>query len=205
MMNIGRPPSFQREDARQRLLTHLWQHGYQGSASRDLQAASGLSASSLYRTFGNKESLFIECLNTYTTELLQQLSGQLESARGARAFIDGLFTFTASQADSPAAHLGCMIVNSAAELGASDGPCAERARHCLNQLTQFFCQALTQAQKEGDLSTETDPALQASLLVTLMIGLRTQLKAGLPRDQAVSLANNLVSSVFPNTRATRRA
>lgn len=195
-MTLGRPSSFQRDAVREQLMQHFWQHGYQRSATRDLLAASGLSASSLYRSFGRKDAVFVECLTHYTDSLRAQLATQWQASPSARNFLQHLFQQTAAQAGTPAARLGCLIVNSVAELGPDDGPCAERTRHSLAQLQTFFRRVLNQACGDGDLPPGSDTALQADLLVTQMIGLRTRLKAGLTKQRAQLLANSIINGLF---------
>ncbi len=195
-MTLGRPSSFQRDAVREHLMQHFWQHGYQRSATRDLLAASGLSASSLYRSFGRKDAVFVECLTYYTDSLLEQLTTQWQSSPSARIFLRHLFEQTASQAGTPAARLGCLIVNSVAELGPDDGPCAEQARHSLDQLQAFFGQVLDQTRQEGSLPDDVDTSLHADWLVTQMIGLRTRLKAGLDRSRSRALATRIAEGLF---------
>ena len=195
-MTLGRPSSFQRDAVRKQLMQHFWQHGYQRSATRDLLAASGLSASSLYRSFGRKDAVFVECLTHYTDSLLAQLATQWQASPSARDFLQHLFQQTAAQAGTPAARMGCLIVNSVAELGPDDGTCAQQARQSLEQLQRLFHQVLKQAQREGALSEEIDPSLHADWLVTQMIGLRTRLKAGLDKPQALSLAGMILNGLF---------
>ena len=199
-MTLGRPSTFQRDAVREQLMQHFWQHGYQRSATRDLLTASGLSASSLYRSFGRKDAVFVECLTHYTDSLLAQLASQWQASPSARDFLQHLFQQTAAQAGTPAARLGCLIVNSVAELGPGDGPCAEQARHSLDQLQAFFGQVLDQARQEGSLPADVDTSLHADWLVTQMIGLRTRLKAGLDKQQALSLAGMVINGLFlPNS------
>ena len=195
-MTLGRPSSFQRDAVREQLMQHFWQHGYQRSATRDLLAASGLSASSLYRSFGRKDAVFVECLTHYTDSLLAQLATQWQASPSARSFVQQLFEQTSAQAGTPAARLGCLIVNSVVELGPDDGPCAEQARHSLDQLQAFFRQVLDQARQEGSLPGDTDLSLHADWLVTQMIGLRTRLKAGLDTQQAQALAAMIINGLF---------
>jgi len=195
-MTLGRPSTFQRDAVREQLMQHFWQHGYQRSATRDLLTASGLSASSLYRSFGRKDAVFVECLTHYTDSLLAQLATQWQASPSARDFLQQLFLQTAAQAGTPAARLGCLIVNSVAELGPDDGPCAEQARHSLDQLQQFFRQVLDQARQEGSLPDAVDTSLHADWLVTQMIGLRTRLKAGLDTSRSRALATRIVEGLF---------
>nr|BFF17752.1 hypothetical protein GCM10025730_12730 [Promicromonospora thailandica] len=43
----------------------FWQHGYEGASLAGLTKAMGISTTSMYATFGNKEQLFRKALRRY--------------------------------------------------------------------------------------------------------------------------------------------
>src|ERR1700760_1064421 len=59
----------------------FWRNGYPASAISDLAAATGLSRSSLYQRFQDKDGLFQEALEAYTQRVLRRM----DSAKGATA------------------------------------------------------------------------------------------------------------------------
>jgi TetR/AcrR family transcriptional repressor of nem operon len=143
-----------------------------------------LSRSSLYQAFGNKEQLFLEALRRYRESLVGRLERRLEAAPSAMAFLEKLFRETAQEAGSDRAALGCLIFNSASELGQQDGLPSQHARQSIAAITALFEQAVTRAQAEDDIARERDPAALASYLTMGMAGLRTLLKSGADAKQA---------------------
>ena len=61
-MTLGRPKSFDPEVAVQNALECFWSNGFEATSLQDLLQCTGLSKSSLYESFGSKQTLFELCL-----------------------------------------------------------------------------------------------------------------------------------------------
>jgi len=183
-MTRGRPIAFSPDEAAIAAMQVFWARGYESASTRELLEAMCLSRSSLYQAFGNKEQLFLEALRRYRESLLGRLERRLEAAPSAMAFITALFQGTAQEADSDRAALGCLIFNSASELGQHDGLPSQHVRQSIAAITALFEQAVTRAQAEGDIAPDRDAGALASYLTMGMAGLRTLLKSGADAEQA---------------------
>jgi AcrR family transcriptional regulator len=65
----------------------FWRRGYSAAAISDLTEATGLSRSSLYQRFHDKDGLFLEALEAYTQRVLQRMNSakvetKADTARG---------------------------------------------------------------------------------------------------------------------------
>ncbi|MDW7747288.1 TetR/AcrR family transcriptional regulator [Halomonas sp.] len=183
-MTRGRPIAFSPDEAANAAMQVFWARGYESASTRELLGAMCLSRSSLYQAFGNKEQLFLEVLRRYRESLVGRLERRLEAAPSAMAFLEMLFRETAQETGSDRAALGCLIFNSASELGQQDGLPSQHARQSIAAITALFHQAVTRAQAEGDIAPERDAAALASYLTMGMAGLRTLLKSGTDAGQA---------------------
>jgi TetR/AcrR family transcriptional regulator, copper-responsive repressor len=87
-------------------------HGYAAAAISDLTEATGLSRSSLYQRFHDKDGLFREALAAYTQRVLRRMkSAKADTVRGRleallRAFLPDRSSRTA----------GCLIARSCADI-----------------------------------------------------------------------------------------
>ena len=77
---IGRPREFERDDALDKAMQLFWLQGYEATGVADLCSHMGVGRQSLYNTFGDKESLFIEALRYYRKARLQPM---VETLRGS--------------------------------------------------------------------------------------------------------------------------
>ncbi|MCL7940261.1 TetR/AcrR family transcriptional regulator [Halomonas sp. ATCH28] len=194
-MTRGRPIAFSPDEAANAAMRVFWARGYESASTRDLLEAMQLSRSSLYQAFGNKEQLFLEALRRYRESLVGRLGRRLVAAPSAMAFLAGLFRETAQEAGSERAALGCLIFNSASELGQHDGLPSQHARQSIAAITALFRQAVARAQAEGDIAPDRDADALASYLTMGMAGLRTLLKSGVDAGQAGQVVELLLDGL----------
>src|ERR1700722_19313385 len=62
---MGRPRSFDLDEALDRALQVFWRKGYEGTSLSDLTKAVGVNRPSLYAAFGDKKALFRKVLDRY--------------------------------------------------------------------------------------------------------------------------------------------
>ncbi|WP_203335467.1 TetR/AcrR family transcriptional regulator [Nocardioides limicola] len=85
----GRPREFDHGEALDALLMLFWSHGYEATTQEQMLSATGLSSSSLFRTFGTKVKTYEAALARYM-ELADALLAPLEADGDVVAFIDRL-------------------------------------------------------------------------------------------------------------------
>src|ERR1700712_5902370 len=64
-MPRGRPREFDTDQALDNALALFWRHGYEGTSLSALTEAVGVTPTSLYAAFGNKEELFKRVVDRY--------------------------------------------------------------------------------------------------------------------------------------------
>ena len=91
----------------------FWRHGYAAASLSDLTAATGLSRSSIYQRFGDKDGLFLEALKAHTERSLRRMNAvQGDSPRGRlRAMLRAFLPDSAAPERPP----GCLIARSCNE------------------------------------------------------------------------------------------
>ncbi|WP_161629077.1 TetR/AcrR family transcriptional regulator [Litchfieldella anticariensis] len=173
----------------------FWARGYDSASTRDLLEAMQLSRSSLYQAFGSKEQLFLEALRRYRENLIGRLHRQLEASPSALTFVEGLFRDTAQDAGSERAAIGCLIFNSASELGQRGDLPSREAGESVRAITELFRQAVVRAQSEGDIDPHRDARSLATYLTVGMAGLRTLLKSGADADEATHVVELILDTL----------
>ena len=71
---MARPREFDASDAVDRAMEVFWTRGHEATSVDDLCAATGLSRSSLYGTFGNKRNLLLLTVDRYAKRPAHALS-----------------------------------------------------------------------------------------------------------------------------------
>ena len=62
---MGRQFEFNRDEALTKAMEVFWQKGYKATSMKDLIEEMGIQPGSIYNTFGDKHSLFIESIKHY--------------------------------------------------------------------------------------------------------------------------------------------
>lgn len=147
---MGRRKLYEREDLVEAAQALFHAHGYAGTSTEMLVDGLGVNRNTMYGEFGNKRGLFEAALRRYDRGTATDLLGALESGAAGLDEIDGLFRVFAATA-GPGAGLGCLLCNTAVELGGQPGgePFAERY---LARLHAAFRGALRGARAQGQLA-----------------------------------------------------
>ena len=185
---LGRPLSFDRDNALHAALLQFWQTGYETTSVAELTHAMGITAPSLYTAFGDKESLFLECLEKYANpgpKTTAELIAEAPSARqAAQELLEGsAWWFT--QQDAPA---GCLVA-SAASSGSID---SQRVRAALTGIREANRKALQmraeQDIREGRLPRTANAQALASMTMALVQGMSTLARDGVGQKALLDLA-----------------
>nr|WP_321249679.1 TetR/AcrR family transcriptional regulator C-terminal ligand-binding domain-containing protein [uncultured Ruegeria sp.] len=154
----------------------FWRRGYHGASTRELEQETGLTRFTLQTTYGGKEKFFLKTLDTY-----------LDNAE-ARHFPDpdtyslddlaGWFRGIASTERMPKIEdAGCLAFNSISSFDRSDPEVNARIERYLTALEGRFAAILSRAKDDGAIRSEADPDEAARVLIGLLLGLHTIMKA----------------------------
>ncbi|MGV8920533.1 MAG: TetR/AcrR family transcriptional regulator [Pseudomonas sp.] len=172
----------------------FWSKGYKATSLQDLLQATKLSKSSLYESFGNKQSLFEAAFTRYFDTRAMQMRERLEQAESPLAFIrECLLSALADiERDMPR---GCMMVNVANEFSSSDPSVQTLIELATRRFCEVFECAFEQAQTSDEIAATQTPASLALYMHCVMSGLRTQTKSGLARKELLTVIEQIMASM----------
>ncbi len=177
-MTIGRPLEFDPDEALGAAVQVFWSKGYQAASLTDLLEAMTLSKSSLYQAFGGKRELFEQSVGRYVDELSAVMLARLDATDSGRRFIEETFFGVAHTAGQAAGGRGCLLANSASELGQRDPGLAAHVARGMERFAAIFCTAIERGQAAGEITNGISAPVLATYLLACMNGLRTMIKAG---------------------------
>src|ERR1700756_570740 len=102
----GRPAQFDRDSALAALLWLLWSKGYDAATQEEMLAATGLSSSTLYRSFGTKAEILEAALALYLAWADEMLAPLERGHRGV-ADVLAFFDHLEAQLGGPLSTAGC--------------------------------------------------------------------------------------------------
>ncbi|QEI08899.1 TetR/AcrR family transcriptional regulator [Pigmentiphaga aceris] len=159
----------------------FWQRGYAATSIQDLVDGTGLSRSSLYSTFENKQGLYQQALQRYLA--LTAVNVALVSGPGSpKELIRQLLTRIAEDELGDPQRRGCLVANATLELAGQDDAVAKVVAANFQRLQKALETLIRRGQREGDIAAEKNPRAQARFLISTMQGLRV-LGKGTPAQQ----------------------
>ncbi len=176
-MTRGPQKQFDRDEVLDRAMTHFWAHGYEGSGMAALLDSMGIGRQSLYDTFGDKRSLFLEALTRYFGSQVGPVLALLRSPGSPMGNLRKVFQAWENM-DHKSGSCGCMAGNSLAEFGRHDEDVVRIIRGYFGTLEDGFCGVFERAREAGELKTPIPPRDLARMLVSTGQGLALMSKLG---------------------------
>jgi TetR/AcrR family transcriptional repressor of nem operon len=174
---MGRQRAFDDAKALDAAIECFWQRGYGATSVRDLAAAMGIGGASLYNAFSDKRSLFVQALARYLDGTMRERVARLEASLPPKSAIQAFFTEIVERSLDDKARRGCLLVNSALEIGPHDGELGAEIAARLGELEAFFRRSLLAAQASGAVPRERNPDDLARLLLGVLLGVRVLARA----------------------------
>lgn len=189
---MARPQEFNTVEALHKALGVFWRKGYEATSLTDLLAATGLSKSSLYATFGGKRALFLAAFDAYRQARARDAYRVLEQ-QPARQAIDAFFQSLFADVNASEPALGCMSINQAVELAPHDPAVRERVVQDLQQMEELLTHAIERGKQDGSLTSQRTARDLARLLVLAFPGLQVMARAGYTRQELYNALHLLLT------------
>lgn len=144
------------------LQCRFWRRGYAATSVQDLVDGTGLSRSSLYSTFQNKQGLYQKALQRY--ELLTTLNNVklLSGSGSAKVLIRQLLLNIVEDELSDPEHKGCLVANACLELAGHDEDVAQFVVSNLQKIQHALESLFIKAQQSGEIPSTQNPRALAS-------------------------------------------
>jgi TetR/AcrR family transcriptional repressor of nem operon len=186
----GPNKQFDRDEALDKAVQLFWEQGYEATSMQDLVNAMSINRASLYQTFGNKQELYLASLERYAAQILAHLTGLLDKPGTPLTNLRDLFVHIIEQSLEGKMQ-GCLINNTAVELGPHDAKLAEKIRDIWVQFEDLFATRLQQAIEQQQLAADADPHQLAQVLNINLQGLVVKTKANSNKAELIGAVDAL--------------
>jgi TetR/AcrR family transcriptional regulator, copper-responsive repressor len=123
---------FDMDTALDAAMIQFWRAGYAGTSVDDLSRATGLNRSSIYSSLGDKDTLFLRCLDRYAARYGAEYDAALScAASDPLAAVRAFFDVTLERIADPALPDGCLVAQSAMAIPVLSPNIAARAKQAL--------------------------------------------------------------------------
>lgn len=183
-----------------RAMETFWSQGYDGTSVDDLVRCTGVHRASLYSVYPDKRALFIAGIKHYLNLVVED---NIRRLRDAASPAEAVRHFFLNLVDAPIDRLrrGCLLTNSATELGPEDAEVAALIRGAFRRMERALGDRLGEAKKSGELAQEVDPRTRARLLIAVLQGIRVMSRVGVDRETLRDAVMGGLSGIGAGTRA----
>lgn len=183
---MPRPATFNADAVLERAMLLFWTHGYAGTSMQDLVEGTELLRGSLYHTFGDKRSLYIQTLRRYGRLALEQTFGVWNPEE---PILNNVRAVLMEIVDMPETEKrrGNMICNCIVEVVPHDAEIAQLVAGILDEFKRAFQSRLEEAQRAGALDASATTTALARYLVSSTQGLCVTAKGGASRTELLDI------------------
>jgi TetR/AcrR family transcriptional repressor of nem operon len=159
----------------------FWLQGYGATPPQDILDDTGLSRSSLYDTYGDKRSLFLQSLRRYRDRETAAAIRYLDEAEDATLALHRMFKKAYQVVVKVRRQKGCLMINSIHEFVPHDPEVAAIVLENRQALEDAYTRAVRRGQQQGGISTGHQPRALARYLLNSLWGLTVHLKLGIDK------------------------
>jgi TetR/AcrR family transcriptional repressor of nem operon len=179
---------FNKEKVLEAASTIFRQKGYNGTSIDEILKATGLSRSSLYDSFHDKHSLYLQSLEFYKNASDQEMEDVNKKSLNGLEKIEHVFKEVVDHLVKNPEDNGCLMVNAAAEMSKQ---CVKTSQVICNNkenVEELFTGWLNEAKAAEVLSLSKSPKSYGSFLFNTLCGLKVMSQSGASRNEL----NNVV-------------
>jgi AcrR family transcriptional regulator len=184
---MARPKEFDQEKALQQAVRIFSQQGYAATSTDELMRVMDIGRQSMYDTFGDKWTLFLNALEMYVTQSVQAINAELEKPGPALVAVrNALIAF--SERNDLSSTEGCMGLNAVSEFGQRNAEVTRITRNAARVQRQALMRVLDRAKEQGELSSDADLDSMVDFFDCTLAGMRMAAKAGKSRKALRNIA-----------------
>ena len=188
MANVGRPRTFDRDDALTKAMHVFWEKGYEGTTMADLTESIGMKAPSIYAAFGNKDAIFKEVVSHYMPIVVNGQLGLLNSTSEIREAVEktlGECVRLFTSKDNPSS---CLVMTAAINASPEHQAHVEFLKDLRSDYKKAWEARFARAKRENQLKTQLNPQQLAEYFVTIIQGMALRAKDGVGKDELADTA-----------------
>jgi TetR/AcrR family transcriptional repressor of nem operon len=171
---MARNKEFDEKEALRRAMELFWQQGYEKTSMQDLVNHMGVHRRSIYDTFGDKHTLFMQALSHYVEVTNERMKIKVKSEVTVKQAIRKLFELVIYPNNNQPK--GCLAVNAAVELSLLDQNVAKKVAEIFIETETFLFDLLKQAQEQGEIPKHYDIKGLSQFIHNSLVGIRVLAK-----------------------------
>jgi TetR/AcrR family transcriptional regulator, transcriptional repressor for nem operon len=201
---MGRPISFDRDEAVRIAMYEFWDHGYNATSAKALSEALGITRSSFYNAFESRRSIFEEALALYKSEAPDRALDAVDVNAPVLPLLNAMFKEVCRILCEDGDARGCMTVNCLAESSGRNPEIDGLLVSLTEASIDRFADLLRVAAKRGEIPRKTNCRKKALALQTLLTGINLMSKVVRDEKELMSVVSQTLSGLGLSPAGRRR-
>lgn len=203
---MGRPRTFDEEEALLAAMNTFWTKGYDGTSMKDLTAAMGISGPSLYSAFGDKRELYLKTIDRYADAdgcaPIVAFEEESDIAKAIRGFLESVILYSTSESGGAR---GCFLASCVStSVGEVEGV-AERMVDAIASTDARLAARFEHEKSLGNLPPDFPSETRGALMYDMRQGYVFRTRAGAtPEELLADLDDRVQMILAPPVRAEAR-
>lgn len=191
---MARPKEFDRDMALQGAISIFSEHGYEGTSTDALMQAMGIRRQSMYDTFGDKRSLYLEALERYCRDSIARQIEDLNSGATPLKSLAAMLTGFIERAQSDE-NRRCLGISAISEFGRGDEAIAALTDAMGKSLRSALERKIAEAKAAGEAGADVDVKAAAQFMLSTLSGLKVAARGGASRAVMTGIAQMAMRSL----------
>jgi TetR/AcrR family transcriptional regulator, transcriptional repressor for nem operon len=150
----------------------FWQKGFNATSMQDLVSGMQISRQSLYDTYGNKEALFLQCLNKYQQESNNNVCQNLNYTGNLKQTLLNFFNAIVDDIVGDKTQKGCFMLNTLIEVVPENKAAKTVVKKNYDKLEAELINLFDKAKQKEKYSSVFNANELATHFITLLHGMR---------------------------------
>lgn len=185
MANVGRPRTFDRDDALTKAMYVFWEKGYEGTTMADLIESIGMKAPSIYAAFGNKDAIFKEVVSHYLPIVVNGQLATLNNTTDIHEAVENTMNECVSLFTGQDNPHTCLIMTAAINTSPEHQEHVDSLKRLRKDYKKAWKDRFVRAMREGQLSASLSPEEVAEYFMTVVQGMALRAKDGATKDDLI--------------------
>lgn len=183
---MARSKEFEENAVLEKAMKLFWEQGYEKTSMNDLVECMGIHRRSLYDSFTDKRTLFLKAMDRFEDRISNRLAAGAKQSNTALEAVEFVFDFMINgEEDTPP---GCMLVNSAVELGIRDADVDAKAKEAFAKVERLLEEIIAWGQRNGEFTKRHDAKALAEVLHNALTGLRVMARTSVDKAKLRRIA-----------------
>lgn len=194
---MARPKEFDVDEVLDKAMEAFWSKGYGATSMAELMEAMDLKKGSIYQTFGDKHSLFIDVLRRYNDVVYANFKEVFVQAETPYEGMRTLLTeFLVEFATGEIRRKGCFTTNTLVELGPHDDEVKEIVIRQKKRMEKLFAEEISKGQKKGCFRKDIKASELAIAVNVVIVGVMADCKTGGFKERTTKVAETFLKTLM---------